>query len=286
MTKKKLSKVAVAMKKEAVMGKFYTDLQVNGAKLKKYVKGTPNTGYLQTIILSSATTQQAAESDANRIEIDIPKDLLLKSSKLLTVEAGTGADEGKWMVTKENNVAVTAYEAPAAVTGAGQWIDLVVNTVAGDETAQHICVDLTSFIDVYTNGDGIALNNKVFSIKLQLNGSNANISGLAFDANGALYINIDSSNANGLSITTDGLKLALASASTNGVGGSNGAMSAQDKENLDKVVTDTDTTLVSNAEIASWYGIDITGTPESGTVAAQVKAALEAVSDDSITDED
>ena len=264
MTKKKLSELEVKIKKTGIVAKHYTDDKVTAAKLKKYEKGTANTGYLKTIILSSAATQQAAEADANRIEIDIPKDLLLKSSKLLTVVAGTGAQEGKWIVTKENNVAVAeSYEAPSAVTGAGQWIDLVVNSVAGDETAQHICVDLTSFIDVYTNGNGINLDNKVFSIKL-----NATASGLEVDADG-LKIKLGT-NTNGLSVTANGLELATATTE------SAGAMSAADKVKINKALTSDDIALLSNAEIGSWFGYDAT---ESASI-------LGSVSDDSITDEE
>lgn len=264
MTKKKLSELEVKIKKTGIVAKQYTDDKVLAAKLKKYEKGTANTGYLKTIILSAATTQQAAEADANRIEIDIPKDLLLKSSKLLTVVAGTGAQEGKWIVTKENNVAVAeSYEAPSAVTGAGQWIDLVVNSVANDETAQHICVDLTSFIDVYTNGNGINLDNKVFSIKL-----NATASGLEVDSDG-LKIKLGT-NTNGLSITANGLELATATTE------SAGAMSAADKVKINKALTSDDIALMTNAEIGSWFGYDAT---ESASI-------LGSVSDDSITDED
>jgi len=264
MAKKKLSELEVKIKKTGIVAKQYTDDKVTAAKLKKYEKGTANTGYLKTIILSTATTQQAAEADSSRIEIDIPKDLLLKSSKLLTVVVGTGAQEGKWIVTKENNVAVAeSYEAPSAVTGAGQWIDLVVNSVAGDETAQHICVDLTSFIDVYTNGNGINLDNKTFSIKL-----NATASGLEVDSNG-LKIKLGT-NTNGLSVTANGLELAEATTSTAG------AMSAADKVKIDKALTSDDIALMTNAEIGSWFGYDAT---ESASI-------LGSVSDDSITDED
>lgn len=267
MTKKKLAPSELKQKKQTALLKKYTDVMVDASKLKKYEKGTPNTGYLKTIILSAATTQQAAEADANRIEIDIPKDFLLKSSKLLTVEAGTGAQEGKWIVTKENNVAVeTPYEAPASVTGAGQWIDLVVNTVGDDATSQHICVDLSSFVDVYSGGNGINVANKVISIQL-----NATASGLEVDANG-LKVKIDSTNANGLAITADGLKLATATST------SAGAMSANDKKNVDQE-------LMTDAEMASWLGWDITGTPATGSVEEAVKNMLTGISDDSITDE-
>ena len=289
MTKKKLSKVALAMKKQSVTSKQYTDLMIDASKLHKYEKGTPNTGFLKTIILSAAKTQAAAEADANRIEIDIPKDFLVKKngSKLLTVAAGTGANEGKLMVVAENSVALDAaeqYEAPATVTAAGQWIDLVINTKDGSETDDHLSINVNSLVDVYTNGNGLNLDNKVFSIKLRMGANDAANSGLAFDANGALYISIGT--GNGLSVDGNGLNLALAVASTKGVGGSAGAMSAEDKENLDNLVEDSDLSLVTDAEIASWYGFDITGTPEAGSDAEAVKNALAAVSDDSITDEE
>lgn len=274
-----LKALGIILKKVATLAKKYTDLQISANSINLYVKATANTGYLKTYIISTAKSLAEVTPQNTIGEIDIPKDFLVKSSKLLTVVAGEGADEGKWMVTEENNVAVAEpYEAPAAVTGAGKWIDLAVNTVEGDETAQHICVDLSSFIDIYTNGNGIDLNNKVFSIKL-----NATASGLMVDANG-LAINIDSANANGLAITAEGLKLGLAQASTNGAGGANGAMSAQDKEHLDGLVEDMDLTLLTDAEIASWYDYDITGTPAEGSDAAAVKAAIEGVSTDSITD--
>lgn len=271
----KLTELELALKKVALAGKKYSEDLVDASKLKKYEKGTPNTGYLKTIILSTADTLAGATSDANRIEIDIPKEFFLRSKKLLTIEAGTGADEGKFMVVKEDNVAVQSpYEADEQVDAAGTWLDLVVNTEDNSETAKHTLIDLTSFIDVYTNGDGIALNNKVFSIKLKMSG-NDNVSGLAFDGNGNLYLNIDSSNANGLAITAAGLKLALATPSTDGVGGSAGAMSAADKEKLDKALTEDDYAHLSDAEIASWYGYD-------STAAATI---LGSVSDDAVEEE-
>ena len=278
MTKKKLSALELALKKISKTAKGYTDDQIDLSKVRMYVKATANTGFLKTYILSFAKTQGEIVAGNTIGEIDIPKDFLVKSSKLLTVEAGTGDNDGKFMVVKENNVAVaTPYEAPATVTGAGSWMDFVINTkgTTEAETDTHISIDLSTFIDIYTNGNGLDLNNKVFSIKLkQVN--NADASGLEVSADG-LAIKIDSSNANGLAITSAGLKLALAQASTNGAGGSNGAMSAQDKENLDTLVEDMNIDLLSDAEIGSWFGY--------ANDSDMVTTTLPAVSDDSITDE-
>lgn len=269
MTKKVLSENELKLKKIALAGKKYAEDLVNGAKLNKYEKGTANTGYLKTIILSTATTQQAAEADANRIEIDIPKEFFLKGKKLLNVEAGTGDNEGKFMVTKEDNVAVTPYEANSQVDAAGTWLDLIVNTADDDETAQHTLIDLTAFIDIYTNGNGLNLNNKVFSIKLK-QVANADASGLEVSADG-LAIKLGT-NTNGLSITANGLELALATTS------SAGAMSAADKVKLNKALTSDDIALLTDAEIGSWFGFAADST--------MVTTTLPAVSSDSITDEE
>ena len=275
MSKKKLSQVEQKIKKTGLIAKKYTDDQVLASQLKKYEKATPNTGYLKTIILSAAANATDAAADQNRIEIDIPKDFLVKSGKMLTVVAGTGDNVGKFMVTEEDGAAVaTPYEAPSAVDAAGQWIDLVINTKENDETASHLVFNVSKLVDVYTAGNGLNLNNGVFSIKLkQVNSADA--SGLEVTSDG-LAIKIDSSNANGLAITAAGLKLALAVASTNGAGGSAGAMSAADKEKLNKALTSDDIALLSDAEIGSWFGYS----------AVETAAILNDFSDDSITDEE
>lgn len=271
MAKKKLSKDELLLKKLGIIAKKYTDDQLDASKLHQYEKATPNEGYLNTIILSTAKSLAEVTAQNTVAEIDIPKEFLLKSKKLLIVEAGTGANEGKWMVVKEDGVAVAEpYEAPAQITSAGAYLDLIVNTMDDDETPRHTIVDLSMFIDIYTPGNGIDITNHEISVKL------ASVSGLEFDENGFIRIKIDATNANGLAITANGIKLALAQASTNGVGGSAGAMSAQDKENLDRVVAETNTDLLTNAEIGSWFGYSA---QESETI-------LGAVSDDSITEDE
>lgn len=289
MTKKKLSKTALAIKKQGVMSKQYTDLKAGAEKVYIIEAGTADTGYLKTYLFARGVNSEndviASGNGANLIgKINIPKDFLVTGVKRVTVEAGTGANEGKWMVTKENGTAVTAYEAPSSVNAAGVWAIFTINVKSGSATDEYLTVNLSELIDVYTGGNGVDVTSNVITIDLDANG------GLTFtgstDGSKQLAIKLDSSNANGLALTSAGLKLALAQASTNGAGGSAGAMSAQDKENLDDLVEDTDVSLLTDAEIASWYGFDITGTPAEGSDAAAVKAALQAVSDDSITDEE
>lgn len=274
MGKLTLSALAVLIKKSVIGVIKYIDLKINANSVHIFEKASANNGYLKTYVVTTAASLAAVTALNTIGEIDIPKDFLLKDSVQLTVVEGTGDNEGKFMVTEEDNVAVeTPYEANAQVNAAGSWLDLIVNTQAGDETAVHQLINLSKFIDVYSNGLGLNLSGKTFSIKL-----NATASGLYVDVDG-LKILVDPNNANGLDITAAGLKLALATQSAAG------AMSAEDKGNLDGLVEDMDMTLATDAEIASWIGYDITGTPAVGSEAAQIKAALEGVSSDSITDE-
>lgn len=285
MAKLTLKAIGVLLKKIAYIAKQYTDFKINANSVHLYEKATANTGYLKTYILSTALTLAGVTAGNTIGEIDIPKDLLVKSGKLLTVEAGEagGTWEGKLVVVAENGTALESanyYEAPDTILAAGSWIDLVINTVAGDGTASHVSFNVSQLIDIYTAGNGIDLANGAFSIKL-----NATASGLQVDANG-LAIKVNSSNANGLSITASGLELALAHAAdqANNIEAQSGAITGAFKGQLDKNLDDYDATLLTNAELASWYGYDITGTPEAGSEAETIKNGLTNLSTDSITD--
>lgn len=250
MAKQKLSELELKLKKLGILAKNYTDDQLDLSKVNMFVKGTPNTGFLKTYILTTAKSLAEVTVQNTIGEIDIPKDFLVKGASIEVVETAdtpyTGAEVGD------------------------KYIDFVINT-KGDgeaETPSHIYLPVQDLVDVYTGSNAIQVgNDNVISIIL-----NSTASGLEITANG-LSIKIDSSNANGLAITAAGLKLGLASASTNGVGGSNGAMSATDKELIDKLHID----LLNDAELGSWFGYAANST--------MVTTTLPAVSDDSITDE-
>lgn len=274
MGKLTLSALAILIKKAVIGVIKYIDLKINANSIHIFEKATANSGYLKTYVVTTAASLAAVTALNTIGEIDIPKDFFTKDCVQLTVVEGTGDNAGKFMVTEEDNVAVeTPYEANAQINAAGSWLDYTINVDDDSENAKHTFVNLTRFVDIYSNGVGLNLSNKTFSIKL-----NATASGLYVDVDG-LKILIDPNNANGLDITAAGLKLALATQSAAG------AMSATDKTNLDGLVEDMDMTLATDAEIASWMGYDITGTPAEGSEAAQIKAALEGVSSDSITDE-
>lgn len=97
-----------------------------------------------------------------------------------------------------------------------KYIDFTVNSVEGDAQESHIYLAVNELVDVYTAGDGIDIS----------------------DAN-AVSVKVDSDNANGLEVTSAGVKLNLATATTAG------AMSAEDKDKLDGI------TFATSAEVTA-----------------------------------
>ncbi len=147
-------------------------------------KASPNTGYLKSY-------QVTVDDVTVGVDIDIPKDYLVKSATSGVVTAADKAAGGKFEDDSNYNVG-------------DAYLDFVINVMSGSATDEHVYVNVTNLVDVYRNGDGLNLDSatNTFSIKL------------------------DNANANGLVVTSSGLKLNLASAS------SNGAMSSSDFSKL------------------------------------------------------
>ena len=257
MSKKKLSAIELKLKKLGIVAKQYTDAVAAAGKVNLIEQATAESGYLKTYILALGVDDEASVvasgTGKNLVgKINIPKDFLVKSA---TVETVATAD--------------TPY-AGAAV--GDKYIDFVINTkdtAQGSETASHVYLPVNELVDVYTGGNGVNVSNSnVISLDLDTNGG-LELTG-STDGQKQLAIKLDSSNANGLALTSAGLKLALATQSTAG------AMSAADKTKLDKAITSDDIALLSDAELASWFGYNST---EAATI-------LGSVSDDSITDEE
>ena len=95
--------------------------------------------------------------------------------------------------------------ADAPYTGA-EVGDPYVDLVLEDADNTHIYIPMKGLVDTVAAGDGIAVTNNTVSIKL------------------------DEANANGLAVGAGGLSMAVATAT------SAGAMSAEDKGNLDSVM--------------------------------------------------
>lgn len=256
MSKKKLSSLEQKLKKLGLVAKAYTDSVAAAGKVNLIEQATAESGYLKTYILAAGVNSEAAVVESgtgkNLIgKINIPKDFLVKSATIETVATA---------------------DSPYAGAGVGdKYIDFVINTkdtAQGSETASHVYLPVNELVDVYTGGNGVNINNSnVVSLDLDTNGG-LELTG-STDGQKQLAIKLDSTNANGLALTSAGLKLALATQSAAG------AMSAADKVKIDKALTSDDIALLSDNEIGSWFGMDATATA----------AALNGFSDDSITDE-
>lgn len=256
MAKKKLSALELKLKKLGILAKAYTDAVAAAEKVNLIEAATATSGYLKTYILAAGVDTEAGVVESgtgkNLIgKINIPKDFLVKSASIETVDT-----------------------ADAPYTGAqvgDKYIDFVINTkdtAQGSETASHVYLPVNDLVDVYTGGNGVNVSNSnVISLDLATDGGLELVG--STDGQKQLAIKLDSTNANGLALTSAGLKLALATQSTAG------AMSAADKVIVDKALTSDDIALLSNEEMASWFGYNST---EAATI-------LGSVSDDSITDE-
>lgn len=163
-------------------------------------KTTANTGF-------AASYQVKANGVAVGDDIDIPKDWLLSGVTKGTVSAADKAAGGK-------------FENDATFAEGDRYVDMAFNVKAdgdgGTETTTHIYLNVQEFIDLYTNGNGLNLSGGEFSIK------------------------IDTSSVGGLTVGSDGLKLATVTADTYTSGtktadGVAGAMSSADKYKLDNV---------------------------------------------------
>ena len=164
-----------------------TGLYAHQAAISVVQKATPNTGYLKSY-------QITVDGAVVGVDIDIPKDYLVKSASSGVVTAADKAAGGKFADDTNYNVG-------------DAYLDFVINAKANPDTDEHVYINVSNLVDVYHNGDGLNLDSatNTFSIK------------------------IDATNANGLVVTTNGLKLDLASATANG------AMSAADFVKLSNI---------------------------------------------------
>ena len=255
MAKKKLSALELKLKKLGILAKAYTDAVAAAGKVNLIEAATATSGYLKTYILAAGVDQESAVIESgtgkNLIgKINIPKDFLVKSATVETVETADAPYSGAQVGDK--------------------YIDFVINSKDNDATSSHVYLPVNDLVDVYTGGNGVNISNSnVVSLDLDTNGG-LELTG-STDGQKQLSIKLDTTNANGLALTSAGLKLALATQSAAG------AMSAADKVKIDKAITSDDIALLSDAEMGSWFGYASDST--------MVTTTLPAVSDDSITDE-
>ena len=150
-------------------------------------------------------------------ELDVPTTGYLKSYRLKKdgnfINGSSTINIPKDFLVKSGSVkTVSTINVPYQGAAVGdKYIDFVINVYSGTSTDQHIYIPVNDLVDVYTEGDGISIVNKSISLK------------------------IDQNHSNGLVIVPGGLALSTAVASTNGSGGSSGAITAQDKEKLNSI---------------------------------------------------
>lgn len=127
--------------------------------------GTATEGYIATYQLQKDGVQVG-------VNIDIPKDYLVKSAEIKT---STGEGD------------------PSGLPAGSKYIDFVINTKVGTGEESHIYLDVQSLVDAYTPGNGIEISEaNVISAKVvAANGLSVGATGIAMalasaDANGAM----------------------------------------------------------------------------------------------------
>lgn len=138
--------------------------------------GTATDGYI-------ATYQLQKDGAAAGVNIDIPKDYLVKSASIKT---STGDGD------------------PSGFPAGTKYIDFVINThdtIAGTGTESHIYLNVQDLVDAYTAGNGINIsdNNEVSAKVVAANG-------LSVDANG-IKMSLASGDAAGAMSSADFTKL-------------------------------------------------------------------------------
>ena len=127
--------------------------------------GTATEGYIATYQLQKDGVQAG-------VNIDIPKDYLVKSAEIKT---STGEGD------------------PSGLPAGSKYIDFVINTKVGTGEESHIYLDVQSLVDAYTAGNGIEISeaNVVSAKVVAANGLSVGASGIAMalasaTANGAM----------------------------------------------------------------------------------------------------
>ena len=155
--------------------------------------GTATDGYIATYQLQKDGVQAG-------VNIDIPKDYLVKSAEIKT---STGDGD------------------PSGLPAGSKYIDFVINTKVGTGEESHIYLDVQSLVDAYTAGNGIEISEaNVISAKVVV--------------------------ANGLSVGSAGIAMALAS------GTANGAMSKEQFTKLGEIADNaTANTITMNGAVTA-----------------------------------
>ena len=208
--------------------------------------GTATEGYIATYQLQKDGVQVG-------VNIDIPKDYLVKSA-----EIKTSAGEGD----------------PSGLPAGSKYIDFVINTKVGTGEESHIYLDVQSLVDVYTPGNGIEISEaNIISAKVvAANGLSVDASGIAMvlasgTANGAMSSDqftklggiADNATANTITLNSIATPNPTFYAPTTGgmagqqlVSGGDGAPVWQDMPTILKKYTATNGTITAAGGVFTW----------------------------------
>lgn len=130
-----------------------------------------------------------------------------------------------YLVRSASLKVATAANVPETGYAAGdKYIDFTINTADKDGAESHIYLKVSDLVDTYTNGVGISISSQnVVSVKINGNA------------------------ANGLSASSSGLELALATET------SPGAMSAEDKKKVNASLQASDFKEITAAEVKAMF---------------------------------
>jgi len=209
-------------------------------------KGSPNTGYLKSY-------QVTVNGNPVGLDIDIPKDFLVKSATSGVVTAADKAAGGKF----ENNENYAVGDA---------YLDFVINVKSGTATDEHVYVNVSSLVDVYHNGDGLSFDS----------------------ATNTFSVLLDPTSVNGLSVSANGLKLAAATADTYGGVAASGTYVAGTKYYTTAACTvevDTSSFVAGETDVSGYFVFQKTADGITGAMSSADKYKLDhALTEDDISD--
>ena len=180
------------------------------------------------------------DNTAVGVDINIPKDFLVKSATSSIVTSADKATGGKF-VDDENYSVGDAY------------LDFVINVKSGSATDEHVYVNVSNLVDVYTAGNGLALDTS---------------------DNNKFSITIDNTSANGLTVGVNGLKLATTSADTwGGVAATGTYVSGTTYYTTASCTVEVDTSsfVVGETDVSGYYVFQKTADGVSGAMSSADK---------------
>jgi hypothetical protein len=240
-----------------VRGKNYlTAADILGYTIKKQAEA--ETGYASTYQLFSVSAGETPTETPIGAKINIPKDMVVSGGEVKTVTVADQPYEGAVVGDKYIDLTIANADSDHIYIPVKDLVDIYSagNGLTLSNGAFSVVIDSNSANGLSVGANGIGLAQAVASTsgaggsagamsasdKEKLD--NADVTAYS-GGNGiniidhGVSINVDGANSNGLSATAAGLALAAAVASTDGAGGSAGAMTATDKEKLDNVTVAT-----------------------------------------------